>query len=173
MRFRADWWARAIGLCLGLAVALVAVTGWSVPRGDGSLGTDLVFSTAPTGELAVTPMGPFLSVTAMRPGSAADAVSGDLEVFNQTGVTLDIGIRGLPSNADLDRMLMVEIRADGVQLFLGPLGELRSWTETSFHLASGGTATVTIRTWMPRDVGPGWEGRMVTVPFEFRSVPAE
>ncbi len=172
MKSRADRWARAVGLCVGLVTAVVAVTGWSIPRGSGSLGTDLFFSSAPTGELAVSPTGPFLSATAIRPGSAADAVTGDLEIFNQTGVTLQVSVRGLPSTKDLDQMLMVDVEADGARLFLRTLAGLRNWTQP-LSLGSAQTTTVTIRTWIPMDVGSGWEGRIVTVPLEFRTVPVE
>jgi len=166
-----DGWARGIGLLLGLSLALAAAVTWRIPGGTGTLGADLVLSSGPTGELGVSPAGPFVSATGLRPGPEADAPSGTIRVSNQTGTTLGIRMRGLPSGQDLDRLLWVRIDADGSELFRGPVGDLRSWTERAFTLASGERTTISVRTWLPPQVSSGYEGRIETVDLEFRSTP--
>ena len=47
------------------------------------------------------------------------------------------------SAQDLDRQLRVELSAGSKQIYRGPLGDLRSWTDAQTELPSGGRATLT------------------------------
>lgn len=171
MRDRGDTWARGIGLLLGLSLALAAVMAWRIPQGTGTLGADLIVASHPTGELDVTPSGPFVSATGLRPGGESDAPSGTLRVRNQTGVTLGVRMRGLPSSKDLDGLLWIEIEAAGSPLFRGTVGDLRSWTDRAFTLDSGERTTISVRTWLPDTVTADYEGRIETLDLEFRATP--
>jgi hypothetical protein len=124
-----------VGLVLGLAVTAAGVRTWRIPTAGGSLGADIWMLAGPTGQLDVAPVGPFLLATNLRPG--APAAQGSVAVRNQTGTRLAVHLRALPSEPDLDQLLVVELTAGGNRLFEGALGGLRTWTQPSFPLASG------------------------------------
>ena len=162
-------WARGIGFVAGLTIALAAVLAWRVPSGSGSLGTDLIVATGPTGELVVSKTGPFISATGLRPGAEADAQSGSLRVENQTAVTLSIQVQAVPSTTDLDPLLWMAIYVGGKELYRGPIEALREGTPDAFTLASTDKATIDVRTWLPSFVTSGYEGRIANVDLTFIS----
>jgi hypothetical protein len=167
-----DRWARGLGLLLGIGVIAVAVS-FSRVQGGGEklLGADVTFATGPTGELGVTPIGPFVQGLALRPGSPDDAQTGSVDVRNQTGSTLAVQVKGNPSIRDLDDILFVRVTADGEQLFRGPLGSFRDWTTRSFVLAAGQTAGLDVAAWVPASVTDGFAGRIEDVGILFQVEP--
>ncbi len=172
MTRRGEMWVRGIGLLLGLLVAAIAVAAWQIPRGSGTLGTDLIVSSAPTGELGVTPEGPIIRATGLAPGQEADAPAGTLRVQNQTGSTVYVQLRGLPSGTDLDGLLWFRIDSGDLSLFRGPVRELRSWTDRAITLVPGEQTTLSVRAWLPASVRDGYEGRIQTVDLELLATPA-
>src|SRR4029078_7309833 len=94
-----------------------------IPPGTGTLGADVILASSPTGELGVSPAGPFLSATNLSPGDG-DVPAGDLQVTNQTGVPLDVQVRGVPSTPDMDALLHVRVAADERTLFGGMRAEV-------------------------------------------------
>ena len=163
--------ARGVGLLLGLSLAATAVAHSRIPAGTGTLGTDVLIATEPTGELTVDPSGPFVSATGLRPGAEADAPRCEVHIYNQSPVPLQVHVRGLPSRTDMDQLLWVSVVAGGRTLFHGPLGGLRSWTRQSYTLPSGRGTDVAVHTWIPASAGSGWAGRITTVDLQFDSVP--
>jgi hypothetical protein len=159
--------ARAAGLVVGLAIALIAVRSWAVPPGRGELGTDVIMATAPTGELAVSVTGPFLTATGLQPGTEADGATGHFDVYNRTAAALAIRLEARPSRPDLDDILWVEVDAAGEQVYRGPLSTLVEGSPGTFRLAPTKDATLTVRTWLPPSVTTGYEGRVVTVDVTF------
>jgi len=162
-------WARGIGFLAGLTIAVVAVLIWRVPAGTGSLGTDLIVATGPTGELVVSQTGPFISATGMHPGPEADAPSGSVKIENQTAVTLSVKVQALPSTKDLDSLLWIAIDAGGIELYRCPVGDIRTGTPTSFTLDSTEKTTIDVKTWLPQTVTSGYEGRIANVDLTFLS----
>jgi len=160
-------WARGIGFLAGLSIAIAAVVAWRIPPGTGTLGTDLTIAVVPTGELDVSAPGPFVTGTGLRPGTESDAPSGSVKVRNETGSTLSFRVKVVPSIADLDRLLWIEVEAGGAQLFRGPLGDLREASERTFRLASGQKTTIGVRAWLPASVTSGYEGRIESVDLTF------
>lgn len=158
--------AGIVGLTIGLAVVMLAVSGWRIPGGDGHLGADIFFSSGPTGELEVSPSGPFLRATSMRPGGEAH---GSLMLRNQTGARLAIRVRGLPDRPDLDGLLQVEVRSGKVRLFSGTLGRLLRWSHGALVLRSGERGQLDFRAWLPADLKVGYQGRIASVPFELKA----
>lgn len=148
---RDTWLGRGLGLALGLGIAAAAMAAWRVPSGHGVLGADVVFTSAPTGELDVDPAGPFLTASGLVPGGRRE--QGAVGVRNQTGVELSVRLSADPSGEGLNDALWVEARADGERFFRGPLGELQH-ARGSFTVASGGERLVTLEAWLP----PGSEG---------------
>lgn len=161
---------RVLGLVLGLAAAVSLVLVSRIPPGTGTLGADVIIAAAPTGELGVSPTGPFLSATNLSPGGT-DIPAGILKVTNQTGIDLHVQVRGLPSSRDLDDVLRLRVATDDEPIFEGTLGELRTWSSAAFTLASGETGDVEVRTWIDPTEDEGWSGRMANVALEFRSAP--
>lgn len=166
-------WVRGVGLLVGLGLTVAAVATWRVPHATGHLGSDVVIATEPTGELGISPAGPLVTANGLMPGEETAAPSGAIQVRNRTGSTLFVQLRGLPSAADLDRLLWVGIDADGSRIFRGPLGDLRSWTEEALTLVPGEHTDLSVRTWLPSSVASGYQGRIETVSLEFRTIPAE
>jgi hypothetical protein len=169
MKMKADIWIRSLGLVLGVTVAAIALVSSRIPAGTGLLGADIILASAPTGELAVTPTGPFLSATNLTPSSPAS--SGSLAVFNQTGSTLNVAVRGLPSTKDMDQVMLIRVDADGTSIYDGTLGGFRVWTTKTISLGSGQTANLTVRTWLDPQSGESWSGRITQVGIEFDSIP--
>jgi hypothetical protein len=169
MKTKADIWIRSLGLVLGVTVAAIAVVSSRIPAGTGVLGADIILASAPTGELNVTPTGPFLTATNLTPSSPAS--SGSIAVFNQTGSSLDVAVRGLPSSTDMDKIMLVQVAADGTSIYDGTLGGFRDWTTKTISLASGQTTHLTLRTWLDPRSGEAWSGRITQVGIEFDSIP--
>ena len=172
MKSNGDVALRVLGLILGLAAATSLVLSSRIPPGTGTLGADVILASSPTGELGVSPVGPFMSATNLSP-SDRDVPAGDLRVTNQTGVSLDVQVRGVPSTSDMDSLLHVRVVAADQQVFDGMLGEFRTWSPTRFTLASGDISDVHVTTWLDPQGGEGWSGRIATVALEFRSIPIE
>ena len=170
MKVTGDTVLRVLGVALGLAAAASLVLVSRIPPGTGTLGADVIVAAAPTGELGVSPTGPFLSATNLSPGGE-DVPAGTLHVTNQTGIDLEVQVRGLPSTRDMDDVLRVRMSADDEPLFDGTLGELRTWSAAAFTLASGETGDVEVRTWIDPAEDEGWSGRIANVAVEFRSAP--
>jgi hypothetical protein len=165
-----DRWARAIGLVLGVAFVGTAITLARVHGGsDRVLGADVTFASGPTGELAVSPIGPFVRGLNLRPTSPANASTGSIDVRNQTGSTLRVRVDASPSIRDLDGVLFVRITAGDRRLFRGPLGKLRHWTSKSLTLVGGGDVHLEIATWVPPAMTGGYEGRIADVGLQFQS----
>lgn len=159
----------ATGALAGIALALVALSTWQVPRGTGVPRGALTFTTWPTGELEVRPGTPFLEDTDLRPRAAAGAPKGAFTLRNQTPVALGVRFRARPSIPDLDGLLRVRIGAAGRTLYTGSLGDLRRWTARSLALRSGQRARVEVRAWVPESARDGYQGRIADVTFELRS----
>jgi hypothetical protein len=158
-----------LGSILGLAAAASLVLTSRIPPGTGTIGADVIVASAPTGELGVSPSGPFLSATNLSPGIER-VPTGILQVTNQTGVDLHVQVRGLPSSTDMDEVLRLRVATDDRPVFDGTLGEFRVWSASAFALASGETGDVEVRTWIDPD-GDSWSGRIANVTLEFRSTP--
>jgi hypothetical protein len=158
--------ARIAGFAIGVAaVAALAVT-WQVDRGTGTVGADVTFVAAPTGELDI-PSGPFVRGIGLEPG---DDAGGAVPVRNQTGSTLAIAVRVLPSIADLDPVLQVRMTAGGRPVYEGSLGGLRDWSPP-FRLASGRGVPLAVTVSLPAGPDDASHGRIEDVSLEFRSVP--
>jgi hypothetical protein len=162
-----SWFERLLGgagLALGVTVVALAVSGWKIPAGSGSLGSDLYFSSGPTGELEVVPSGPFLRAHGLRPqGSPA---AGSFLVRNQTGSTVEVHVRALPDRSDLDGILAVRISSGSRAVFRGTLAGLVAGTAGLVELAPGGRARLRFEAWLPAGVERGYQGRIVSVPLQ-------
>lgn len=148
-------------------VAAVVMTA-RVPRGTGTASADVVFIAAPTGELGVSPVGAFLTGTALVPSSESH---GHLSVTNQTGQRLSVLVRALPESRDLDDVLRVEIASGGTRVFAGTLGDLRRGA--AVPVDAGATAPLDFRAWLPETLRSGYQGRVVSVSFDLGSRPAD
>ncbi len=170
MGTRTETLARRAGLAAGLALAAALVVVGRVPGGNGTLGADLIVAARPRGVLGVRPAGPFLEAPGLRPGEVA---RGALDIVNQAGVDLAVRVRALPSSTGLDDLLRIVIDAGPDRLFVGTLGELRTWSRRTVRLAPGQARTLAVRAWLPASVGEGYEGRVEQVGLEFDPAPVQ
>jgi hypothetical protein len=157
-------WIRGIAFLAGISAAVTATLGWTVPRGDGTLKADLVVTAMQTGELEVDPIAPFLSDSSVAPGASAN---GTFHVYNETAVTLAVGLHAEPSTRDLDALLMVQLDAGTRRLYRGTLGGLRSSTRSTFDLRSTKTTTISFRAWFPPSLRSGYQGRIDQINLVF------
>jgi hypothetical protein len=162
---RIESYVRRAGFAVGVALVAVLAVAFRVPHGTGTLGADVILSLSPTGELGVSKPGPFMTVTGLRPGRSFD---GKVSVHNQTGKRLAVRLRALPDSKDLDRLLLVDLRAGDMRLYHGPLGGLRNRTR-AFSLASDEHGALQVRASLPRGLKRGYAGRVETVKLELSS----
>jgi hypothetical protein len=162
---RIESYVRRAGVAAGIALVAVVVVAFRIPDGSGTLGADVILSVSPTGELGVSRSGPFMSATGLRPGGS---LSGDVDVTNQTGKRLAVRLHALPDSKDLDRLLVVDVRAGDARLYHGRLGGLRARTRP-FRLDSGRKRAVRVRASLPASVREGYAGRIQTIKLELSS----
>jgi len=171
MRSRADRRTRGVGFLLGAGLAVAALLAWRIPPGHTTLGAAVTVVTEPSGELSVTPSGTLINATSMKPAPASSAETGELRVRNETGSTLDVHLRGVPSQPDLNDALMIDVSSGGAPVYAGTLGGFRSWSDDGVTLDSGAKASFRVRTWLPETLTEGYQGRTTSVDLEFKSVP--
>ena len=164
---RIESYVRRAGFAAGLLLVVVLVLAFRVPDGSGTLGADVIVAISPTGELGVSRSGPFMSAVGLRPGGA---LTGEVAVHNQTGKRLAVRLRALPDGKDLDRLLVVEVRAGHATrpIFTGPLGALRTRTQ-AFRLVPGAKRSLRIRASLPAALNSGYVGRIETISLELSS----
>jgi hypothetical protein len=166
---RIESYVRRAGVAVGIALVAAVVLAFRVPDGSGTLGADVIFAVSPTGELGVSRPGPFMSATGLRPGGSLD---GSFEVANQTGKRLAVRLRALPDSRDLDRLLVVDVRAGNTRIYRGQLGGLRAKAR-AFRIESGRKRTLHVRAWLPAGLRAGYAGRIETIPLELSSTIEE
>jgi hypothetical protein len=155
---------RVMGVIIGIGACIVALLLWRVGPSSRSLGTDVRLIPTPPGELAVSPSDVVLAGHDLKPGGRPAKAS--FAVRNQTGRTLAIELRGLPSSQTLDRDLQLSFRSKGRELTAGPLGELRSFRGPGLLLTSGRSAPVTATVWLKRGA-KRTAGQLLDVTLEF------
>lgn len=157
----------AIGVALGLVIALAAVLSWRVSAAGESLGAEVRFVAAPAGEVSISPGGVLLTARRLAPG---DSATGRFEVRNMTGSPLRVRLRALPSERSLDGALRVEFTAQGRKIAAGRLGELRSFgSGEGLSLPRGASREVALRAELNRAAGRAHEGQIVDVSLELEA----
>lgn len=160
---------KGIGALLGASLAALALQGWQVAGGAGSLPAGVVLEVNRTGEFDVAPLGRFLTSSELRPGSRP--VRGSFLLENRTLRTLQVQLRALPSLPDLDPLLQLRIMAGRHELFEGDLRGLRRWTRARLSLGAGETSRMAVRAWLPPGTS-GYEGRRPVIELDLRAMEA-
>jgi hypothetical protein len=145
------------GVVLGLALAALAVSGWTVPAGNPPSGMRVTLNVAPTGELGVDPTGPVLRSGELHAGQSVD---GTFVVINQTGRALDVRARAIAPPRELNGLVDVRLTAGGDSLVDGPL-----------EIPAGGRRRVRAEAVVAPDAR-GYEFRTADLRLELRSEPA-
>jgi hypothetical protein len=155
--------ARLAGLLVGAGIVAVLVLASRPTASVPWLTARASFSVATTGELEVVPAspGPVLVARSLRPGGMR-SVAG-FEVRNQTGETLDVGLRARPDSTALDGLLRVRLSAGGATLANTTLQGLGHGSATGVRIPSGASRRLRLEAWLPGTVGPGYEDRQVDV----------
>jgi hypothetical protein len=164
---RKEVWVGRTGLLLGLALAALAVTGWTVPAGNPPAGVRVTLNVAPTGELGVEPTGPVLQAADLHRGQGAE---GTFVVGNETGGPLNVRFRVIAPSRDLHALVDVLLTAEGRALVDGRLGEAGSWSP-GLDIPAGGRRRVRAEVAVPPDAR-GYEFRTADLRIELRSEPA-
>jgi hypothetical protein len=165
---QAERWIRPLALVAGLCAVTLAVSHWSLRSTVGTLGAEVRFSAAPTGELSVSRVDPFLVGRDLHPGMRKPT-EGSVSVTNLTAAERSLRLRALPSAADLDYLLEVSVSAGGKRLYHGRLRRLRRWTRASAALGSGKSVKLEVRALLPGTARHGYTGRIEDVQLELRS----
>jgi hypothetical protein len=154
--------ARLAGVLLGAGVAVSLLVAARPSANFTRLPASAGFTIAVSGELAVTPAPgrPFLRVAALTPGGAPAKAS--FSVRNQTGSTLEIGLRASAPTHELDGLLRIRLRAGDRTLANTTLQGLRHGSAATIRLRSGGARSIALEAWIP-DGTNDTEGRDVAV----------
>jgi len=154
---------------LGAAACAALLLGAHIGRPAGALNAALTLTSAPTGELGVTPAGVVLAARDLRPG--APAVRGALLVRNQTGIPLDVRVRARPMSGDLDGDARLRITDGGATIFDGTLGALRAGS-SRVRVRPGTGRRLRIAVSLSPGDGGGAQGRSDDATLELTSTPA-
>lgn len=150
---------RAAGLALGVSIVVALAAAGRVPGGERALGLDLTVASGPTGELGLSPSGPFLRAAGLRAGETA---RGSVEISNQTGARLRITPLFEPSDRTLADLLHLELRVANRLLASGTLADALTATKP-FSLGAGEKVQLTVQLGLPRSAGDRADARVLGV----------
>ena len=162
-RAHAERAAAALGLATGLVTVALVVLAGLVPGGTTLPPAQVTVRTGPTGTIGLEGDPAFLHAAALRAG---DEAAGAVTLRSQAGRPMDVRLRAVADNADLDALLRVEVRAGDRALFQGALGDLQAWT-APFVLAPGARKRLSMRI----RLGAEAEARKVALRLELDGVP--
>lgn len=163
---------RVAGLALGAAASTALLVTAQIPRPAGALDAALTLTSAPTGELAVEPLGTVMQSGRLAYG--APAARATLRVRNQTGRAQRVTLRALPQTGELDAgtRIRVTARAGATELFDGSLGTLRTGSRP-VRIEPGGTTQLRITaSVLGGAAGREARGRSDEVALDLSSAPA-
>jgi hypothetical protein len=138
------------------------VLAFRVPASSQELGADVRIAAQAPGELHVPNGGAFLAARGVMAGG--DAERATFPVENVTRGPVNVRLRTLGGNHDLDRSLRLELRAEGRRLAAGPLARLRNWSR-AVRIERGGDQTIHARAWIPAGA-EDTTGRRVTLQLQ-------
>lgn len=157
--------ARA-GAPLGLALAALAVSGWTLPAGNPPDGVAATLTAAPTGELGVVPAG---RIAQGRDLKAGDELAGRFVLTNQTGSPRAVALRAATPRHDLDARMDLNATVGGRTVTDGSLAAARRWSRRVV-LGAGERRHVKVRLSVPPGAR-GYDEREADVRIELRSEP--
>jgi hypothetical protein len=160
-------WAELTSFLVGATAALVLLAGWRVPSGHGLVGADVTLSAALSPTVTLSQTGPFANAVGLT-AEAGQAVAGSVYAHNATGRPLAVRIRLRADVPDLDRALVVDLRAGGTTIYNGRLGGVSRWTRRSFLLGRDESSRVTVRGRLRRETERQYESRIVVATLELR-----
>jgi hypothetical protein len=157
-------WAELTSVLIGALAALVMLGGWRVPHGHGPAPANVTLSAASAKGLELSRTGPFAASSQLFAGGGS-SLAGSVEVRNSSGRPLTIRARLRGDTADLDAALAIDLEAQGVVLYRGPLHGLRDWTGRSVVVGTGVSVPVTLSATIRPD-SKRWQGRSVVATLE-------
>jgi hypothetical protein len=163
---RQDVWLGRAGLLLGLALAALAIAGWTMPAGKPPGGVRVAMTTVATGELGVAPAGRLLPPRELRAGQS---VTAGLVLTNLTADTRRVRLRVVAGSHENDGNIDVLASAGGQPVLSGSLGAAGSWGADT-ELASGARSRIEVRLTVPPDAAD-YEDRVADLRIELQSEP--
>jgi hypothetical protein len=159
---RNDLAARASGAVLGLAIALLIVVS-ARPAGGAAVTApaSVGLSVNTGGAVAAAPATPkpVIHAARIRPGRS---VSGRFRLTNQTGRTMEVGLRALPSSTGLEGVVHLRLTADR-QLSNTTVEGLRKTPSDPVALRPGQTTELRAAAWIEKGADTGYAGRHLGV----------
>ena len=163
---------RALGLVVGLAIAVVIVQAVRVPVAQGQLGANLTVTVAPHGEMLLEPTGEVLRARNMVPIGPAEAQHASMKLTNRTDRRMMFRpVIGRQKVRVLNRRVRIRLEIDGRRLWGGWLADLRKGG-ARFGMRPRQVRLVTIRAWVPAGMR-GHEARAVEASLGFRAARME
>jgi hypothetical protein len=161
-RLDAAW---LIGLAAGFVAVSCLLLSWQVRGGRAAVGADVRFASAPTGALAVSPVGDFLTAVDLQPGHER---SGTLTIDNQTARPLTVSLRMVETTQDLDDVVRVVVTSPAGTLAAGPLGMVSGRPTKAVTIASGQRVPIVVTVRMD-DKAVAYRGRDTQVAVQLQS----
>lgn len=151
--------ARIAGLLAGLAlVASVAWSTWRVPVSESPRTVGVAAKVAPDGSVRVDVPGDVVRAPAL--GSSHDGeATGLFHMRNLTGQPIAVRAQLAGGDAELARVLHVELTRRGEVVYAGPASELRGGVARPVLLGPDELAALRVRAWVAGDVTPALAGR--------------
>ena len=163
---------RALGLFVGLTIAVAIVQAVRVPVAQGQLGANLTITVAPHGEMLIEPTGEVLRARNMIPVAPGEADHASVKLTNRTDRRMMFRpVMGRQKVRVLNRRVRVRLEVDGKRLWGGWLADLRKGG-ARFGMRPKQVRLVTVRAWVPAGMR-GHEARAVEATLGFRAARME
>lgn len=160
-----------LGLALGAAAALGALSTWQLAGGSAPPPARLSLVAGYSHTLDVRPAGIPLT-RSIVPSAAGKGLVRPVTLRNATADALLVRVRASSPDPALGRLVALTITRAGQTLFSGSLAGLNRPTAASFALASHETAQLNVRAWLPPTKNDEWHARVGTVTVSFVTEPA-
>lgn len=160
-----------LGLALGAAAALGALSTWQLAGGSTPAPARLSLVADYSHTLDVRPAGIALT-RSIVPSASGNALVRPVTLRNATADGLRVSVRASSPDPALDGLVALSITRAGQTLFSGTLGGLHRPTAALFALASHETTELEVHAWLPPTKNNGWHARVATVTVSFVTTPA-
>ena len=155
--------ARLLGGLVGTGLAAVVLIGARPTPDFPRLPATIRLEVPVTGEIEATPAAPRPVLASRSLTPDAKPRVGTFRIRNQTGWVLRVGFRAHGSAEGLEGLVRIRLGAGGRPFADTTLQGLRHGSERGVLVPSGGSRRISIRAWIPGDVGDGYEGRRADV----------
>jgi hypothetical protein len=159
-----------LGLALGAAAALAALSTWQLAGGSTPAPARLSLVADHSHTLDVRPAGIALT-RSIVPSASGSGLMRPITVRNATADPLRVRVRASSPDPALGRLVAVSVTTAGQTLVSGSVAGLRRPTAALLTLASHETAQLDVHAWLPPTRDDEWHARVGTVTVSFVTEP--